>query len=62
VNEKRTSNSIAGMSAIGALLVGVVSFFGGLFPFINGDYASAGVIWIASAFSFGLLANAVFRD
>jgi len=33
-----------------------------LFPFLNGDYFSAGIYLLAAALSFGLMANAVLRE
>jgi len=57
----KVSQTIIGLAAAGAALIGVVSLIAALFPFFNGDYAAAGFCLIASGISFGLLANAVFR-
>lgn len=59
-NGSKWSNTIVGLAATGSPFVGVVSFIAALFPLFNGDFAAAGVLLIASALSFGLLAIAIF--
>jgi hypothetical protein len=61
-NGQRVSQTIIGLAAAGAAVIGVASFIAALFPFFNGDYAAAGLCLIAAGISFGLLANAVFRQ
>jgi hypothetical protein len=61
MNEKRVSVA-AGLSLIGAFVVGISGFFVGSLAVVNAyDYVGAGLCFLASAFSFGLLANALSR-
>ncbi len=62
MDEKRAA-SWAGMSVIGGLLVGFVSLLAGVFAIINEyDYIGAGLCFLAAAFAFGFLANAIYRE
>ena len=56
------AQTIGGIAVVGAATTGILSLIIALFPLIRGDYLAAGVCLLAAAFSFGLLANAVFRD
>ena len=61
MNEKRVSIA-AGLSLIGAFVIGVSGFCAGFLAIVNAyDYVGAGVCFLASALSFGLLANALSR-
>jgi hypothetical protein len=60
-NNRNASGTIIGLAAVGSAVIGVVSFIAAFFPFLNGDFLSAGIFMIAAALSFGFLANAVFR-
>ena len=57
----KMSNTIIALAAVGSAVTGVVSFIAALIPFFAGDYAGAGMLLLAAAFSFGLLANALYR-
>jgi len=56
----RGANALVGLTAVGSALIGVVSFVAAFFPMLSGDFVGAGLILIASALSFGLLAIAIF--
>ena len=60
-NNPGMSGTIIGLAAAGSAVTGIASFVIAFFPFFNGDYAATGICFLAAAFSFGLLANAVFR-
>lgn len=63
MNENRKQlNAIIGLATLGSAIVGIVSFVAALVAFLNGDLVAVGVCLIASALSFGLLANALFRE
>jgi len=56
----RGANALVGLTAVGSAFIGVVSFVAAFFPMLSGDFVGAGLILIASALSFGLLAIAIF--
>ena len=58
---RKVSNTIIALAAVGSAVTGVVSFLGALIPYFEGDFVGAGLCLLASAFSFGLLANALYR-
>lgn len=60
-DRNRTSRRIAGLAVLGGAVTGILALIGALYPFFNGDYASAGFMLIAAALAFGMLANAIFR-
>ncbi len=64
-DEKRTTAGYVGWSTHGLYITGTVSFFAGLYVLLlmeNVDNGiGAGVCWIATALSFGLLLNGVLR-
>jgi hypothetical protein len=60
-DERKISNTIIGLAGTGGAVTGLVSFIVALLPLFNGDFMAAGVCFLASGLSFGLLANAVFR-
>jgi hypothetical protein len=60
--DRRKLDTIIGLAAIGSSITGVASLIVAIFPFFNGEFVAAGACLIAAALSFGLLANAVFRD
>ena len=60
-NKRTTADTVVGLAYIGALLAGVISVIGALFPFFSQDYLAAGVFLIAAGLAFGLLAIAGSR-
>jgi len=61
MDEKR-SPVWAGLSVLGGFIIGIIAFLAGLLAVFNEyDYVGAGLCFLASAFAFGLLANALFR-
>lgn len=61
MDRKNTVDTIVGLAYIGALLVGVVSLIGALFPLLSQEYLAAGVFLVAAALAFGLVAIAATR-
>jgi len=57
----KVSNTIIALAAVGGAVTGVISFIAALFPLFEGDFTGAGLCLLAAAFSFGLLANALYR-
>lgn len=57
----RRGSTVAGLSAVGALLTGAGGIFGCLIAANSHDHAGGGTYLLAAAVAFGLLANAVFR-
>jgi hypothetical protein len=50
------------LSMIGAFAIGISGFCAGALAVVNEyDYVGAGLCFLAAAFSFGLLANALYR-
>jgi hypothetical protein len=61
MDEKRVSIA-ALLSMIGAFAIGISGFCAGALAVVNEyDYVGAGLCFLAAAFSFGLLANALYR-
>jgi len=61
MDEKRFAGW-AGLIILAAVIVGIVPLcFGTLAVFNEYDYIGAGMCFLASAFAFGLLANAILR-
>jgi len=58
---RKVSNTIIALAAVGSAVTGVVSFIAALVPYFEGDFFGAGLCLLAAAFSFGLLANALYR-
>lgn len=59
----KNSPALAGLAVIAGLIVGIVAFLAALLAVFNEyDYIGAGLCFLASAFAFGLLANAIFRE
>jgi len=59
----RSSAALAGFSIIAGFFIGVFAFVAALLAVFNEyDYVGAGLCLLASAFAFGLSANAIFRD
>ena len=59
---KITALTIQLVTLYGSGITGFASLIMSLFPFLNGDYFSAGIYLLAAALSFGLMANAVLRE
>jgi hypothetical protein len=55
----RGSSTIIGLAAVGPAIVGIVSFVAAFLPLLAADFTGAGLLFIASALSFGLLSVAV---
>jgi len=55
-------NTIIGLVTVGGGVTGVAGFLAALVAFFSGDFVAMGVCLIAAALSFGLLANALFRE
>ena len=52
-----------GLVVMGGLITGVLGLFWGLLAILNEyDYVGGGLCFLASAFVFGLMANALLRD
>jgi hypothetical protein len=63
MEKNRSASRAAGLSVIGGFIVGIVAFLAGLLSVFNEfNYVGAGLCFLASAFAFGLLANALFRN
>jgi hypothetical protein len=58
---RKVSNTIIALAAVGSAITGVISFIAALVPYFEGDFIGAGLCLLAAAFSFGLLANALYR-
>jgi hypothetical protein len=59
----KSSPAVAGLAVFAGLIVGVVAFLAGILAVFNEyDYVGAGLCFLASAFAFGLLANAIYRE
>ena len=59
---KTTVLTIQLVTLYGGGITGLASLILAFFPFINGDFLSAGIYMLAAALSFGLMANAVLRE
>jgi hypothetical protein len=60
--DEKQSPVWAGLSVLGGFIIGIIAFLAGLLAVFNEyDYVGAGLCFLASAFAFGLLANALFR-
>jgi F0F1-type ATP synthase membrane subunit c/vacuolar-type H+-ATPase subunit K len=60
--DERRYAAWAGLSVIGGFIVGIAGFFAGILSLFNEyNYVGVGLCFLASAFAFGLLANALFR-
>ena len=63
MNEKMKSlNALIGLSAIGLAAVGVVGAVAGVAALLSNDFAGGGLLLIAAALSFGLMAGAVLKS
>jgi hypothetical protein len=58
---RKSLDILIGLATMGSAAIGVIGLVAALAAFFNGDFAATGLCLIASAFSFGLLANAVLR-
>jgi len=59
----KNSPAVAGLAVIGGFIVGLVAFLAAILAVFNEfDYVGAGLCFLASAFAFGLLANAIYRE
>jgi hypothetical protein len=60
---ERNSSGWVGILVIGGFIVGIVALFAGILSILNEfDYVGAGLCFLASAFAFGLLVNAILRN
>lgn len=59
---KITALTIQLVVLYGVGITGLASLILAFFPFVNGDFLSTGIYLLAAALSFGLMANAVFRE
>lgn len=57
-----TVGAVLAGSLYGGLVVGGAGIIGALGSFLTGNAASGGICLLASAFAFGLLANACLRQ
>ncbi len=55
----RASSTLIGLAAVGPAIVGIVSFVAAFLPLLAADFTGAGLLFIASALSFGLLSVTV---
>ena len=60
--QKTTVLTIQLATLYGGGITGFAGLIMAFFPFFNGDFLSAGIYLLAAALSFGLMANAVFRE
>lgn len=59
----KNSPAAAGLAVIGGFIVGLVAFLAAILAVFNEfDYVGAGLCFLASAFAFGLLSNAIYRE
>jgi hypothetical protein len=58
---RKSLDILIGLGTLGSAAIGVIGFVAALAAFFNGDLTATGLCLIASALSFGLLANAVLR-
>jgi hypothetical protein len=56
-----TWETAVGLGAAGSGIAGVLAILTGLFAFFNGDFAGAGLAFLAAAVAFGLLLNGLTR-
>lgn len=61
-NNRDRGQTMAGIVLAGGVTTGLVGLLAALFLLVSGAYLEAGLCLLAAAFSFGLLANAIFRD
>jgi hypothetical protein len=61
-DNRKTLDALIGLATVGSGITGIASFVAAFFPFFSGEFTAAGVLLIAAAVSFGLLANAVLRE
>lgn len=54
-------NVITGIAIIAALITGLIALIGSIFAFTGGDWTGVGLCLIASALSFGSVANSILR-
>jgi hypothetical protein len=60
---RNQSSILAGLIVIAGSIVGIAAFLAAVLAVFNEyDYVGAGLCLLASAFAFGLLANAIFRN
>ncbi|QDV52865.1 hypothetical protein [Gimesia fumaroli] len=59
--EKKRGTAEAGLVYFGSILTGVIGIYGACYVLSSKDYSGGGMYLLASAFAFGLLANALFR-
>jgi hypothetical protein len=60
--DENRSSVWAGLSVLGGFIIGIVALLAGLLAVFNEyDYVGAGLCFMASAFAFGLMSNALFR-
>lgn len=57
----RQGSTVAGLSAAGALLTGVLGIIGCMIATIGNEFTGGGAYLLAAAVAFGLLASAAFR-
>lgn len=60
--DRKKLDTIIGLAALGSSITGVASLIAAIFPFFNGESLAVGACLTAAALSFGLLANAAFRE
>ena len=59
----KSSSALAGFTVIAGYIVGIVALLAGILAVFNEyDYVGAGLCFLASAFVFGLIANAIYRN
>jgi len=58
-DKRRGSSTIIGLAAVGPVIVGGVGFLVAFVPLLSGDFVGAGLLFIASGLSLGLLSIAV---
>ncbi|MBT8396561.1 MAG: hypothetical protein HKO65_20340 [Gemmatimonadetes bacterium] len=60
--ENKGSGTLIALAMVGSVVVGFAGLLGAVFAFLNVDAVGFGVSLVASALSFGLLANALLRS
>lgn len=58
-DNRRGANTLIGLAAVGPAIVGIASFVAALVALLVADFVGAGLVFIASGLSSGLLSIAV---
>lgn len=59
---RKTMDSLIGIAVVGSCIIGIAGLIVAIFTFFMGNTMVGALCLIASALSFGLLANSVLRE